>query len=314
MNREEETQHRLGRQAGKDGDYDLAVSLLKPLADKGNLKAMNDLSVIYNLQGKDLETYELRKQVVDQVQNVISLYNYAKCFYYGTGVEKDYKKAIKYFKKSAEAGYIPACERVATMYLEGQGTLVSKRNAVKYAKLGAKFTIEQNSNDYSCLTLLGRLYMHNGEPVMPNYKKAYYYYNEASKRGDPIAKFEMASMILFEEYKGDKDEAIKLLEAASYSKYKTAIELLIETYLNGWFGFERNTLIANYWIKYGEKIKHPLSMLLITKDYVNQMMFKEASEAIKYVDEKQFHTQYRKDMYKRLKDMLDVKDPDPIQA
>ena len=200
MNREEQTQHRLGRQAGKDGDYDLAVSLLKPLADKGDLKAMNDLSIVYDFQGKDLEVFELRKQVVDQVQNVISLYNYAKCFYYGTGVEKDYKKALKYFKKSAKMGYIPACYKAAVMYLEGQGAKESETKAVEYARLGSKLELQSNSSEYLCTTLMGVSYVLGSGKLKQNFKKAYRYFTEASKRGDPVAKYEIARMILFEKH------------------------------------------------------------------------------------------------------------------
>ena len=52
-------------------------------------------------------------------------------YYYGTSVTKDLKKAVKWFKASAEQGYIYAETSLGICYRKGEGILTNYIEAVK---------------------------------------------------------------------------------------------------------------------------------------------------------------------------------------
>ena len=81
------------------------IPSLKALAEKGNAAAQCQLGVQYM---------------------------------YGAGVVKDFKEAVKWYRKSAELGYAEAQNNLGAMYYRGQGTEKNDREAVKWFRKAAE--------------------------------------------------------------------------------------------------------------------------------------------------------------------------------
>lgn len=166
--------------AYNNGDYDNALVLLRPAADRGFYKAQNLLG---------------------------------ECYYYGKGVKKDLELAVFWFKRSAEQGYAPAQHNLGESYLFGKGVekdvekalywskkAVSQNygssnfiigyiyecelqdfvSASKYYKMGAEAGYTNAMNN------LGRLYEY-GYGVPQNIDKAIALYNKAAQKGNGTA-------------------------------------------------------------------------------------------------------------------------------
>jgi len=87
-----------GMQAYRDKDYGTARLLWLPLAESGHTFAMNNVGMMYKK---------------------------------GYGVPRDYKKAVKYFKKSSDQGFSLASYNLAAMYQSGKGVKKNRKLAFK---------------------------------------------------------------------------------------------------------------------------------------------------------------------------------------
>jgi TPR repeat protein len=88
----------------KRGEYAAGVTMLLPLAEKGNVVAQYNIGVLYES---------------------------------GQGVEKDTGEAFKWFKKAAEGGHSSAQFVLASFYREGRGIEKSEDKALKWYKAAA---------------------------------------------------------------------------------------------------------------------------------------------------------------------------------
>ena len=59
-------------------------------------------------------------------------YNIGNCYFYGLGVKKDYKKAVKWFHKSAEQGNASAANDLGTCYHNGFGVEQDEEEAKRW--------------------------------------------------------------------------------------------------------------------------------------------------------------------------------------
>ena len=55
-------------------------------------------------------------------------------YYYGKGVEQDYKKAAEFFEKSCESGDKYGCYELGKMYEKGEGVEQDKSKALMFYK------------------------------------------------------------------------------------------------------------------------------------------------------------------------------------
>ena len=92
--------------AYQSGDYDRAIILVKPLAEKGDAEAQLSLGV----------TYE-------------------------RGI-KDYAEGIRWYKSAAEQGNATAQLMIGTMYLKGRGVVADKVTGIKWIQLAAELGLE----------------------------------------------------------------------------------------------------------------------------------------------------------------------------
>ena len=99
---------RKGLDAYNSGDYAIALAILTPLADAGDVDAQFNLAKMYEL---------------------------------GNGVVQNNKKAVKWYRRAAEANYIPAQYKLGLMYETGDGVAQNRYNnqeAMKWYSLAAK--------------------------------------------------------------------------------------------------------------------------------------------------------------------------------
>jgi TPR repeat protein len=142
------------------GDYDTAVSILRPLAERGNAEAQANLGVMY----RD-----------------------------GQGVPQDYKEAVRLFRLAAVQWNTAALVNLAFMYDKGLGVPQNYMKAMTWTSLAAEH------GDVGAQFNLGSIYF-NGVGVPQDYIKAHFWFNIAAenykdkdKQDDAINKRDMVA-------------------------------------------------------------------------------------------------------------------------
>lgn len=121
---------------------------------------------------KNIKAYDILKAAKDG--NVEAQYELANMYYNGENVEIDYKKAIEWYKLSAEKGLLDSQLKLGDMYYSGINMNKNLEEAVKWYSLAAK------NGDLDSQMMLGDMY-YNGKKVGINYKKAEEFYKLAAK-------------------------------------------------------------------------------------------------------------------------------------
>ncbi|HIT60770.1 MAG TPA: SEL1-like repeat protein [Candidatus Fimousia stercorigallinarum] len=98
-------------------------------------------------------------------------------YYYGTSVTKDLKKAVKWFKASAEQGYIYAETSLGICYRKGEGILTNYIEAVKLFQHAAAL------GDIVAIYNLALCYYY-GQGVIKDYQKSAELFRQASEYGN----------------------------------------------------------------------------------------------------------------------------------
>lgn len=187
-------------------------------ASSTGLAGIQPISAGFRLVCDDEETYQMKKNYKEAEK----LYN-----------NKSYTEAYKLFLKSAEAGYPPAQEYLATCYLNGLGVDKNASEGFKWAqmsadngvRLGQYLTwycyrsgagVEQNNTEAFKYLLLsakqgfsesmwrvGHAYF-NGEGVSPNYSEGIKWVKEAAKI-NKNACFYLSAVLFIGKYDQPKD-------------------------------------------------------------------------------------------------------------
>ena len=108
-----------------------AIKYYKKAIDLGNEDAIYDLASLYDDRGDYEKSFTLFKEASESKDVIVKkrgLYSVGTFYYLGDVVNKDYKKAVEYFNKSAELGYSNAYNKLGIMYEDGIGV---KKNYVK---------------------------------------------------------------------------------------------------------------------------------------------------------------------------------------
>lgn len=147
-----ETAHR----AYQAGDYDTALRQLKILADGGDMKAQNNLGYMY---------------------------------LNGIGLEKNYSKELKWYRKAAEQGVAEAQHSLGYIYSEVLGTDPVYAIALKWYRLAAEQGLQQAQFNLA--------YMYeNNIGIRRDDKKVLDWYQKAAEQGNIIAQHKLGLMYL----------------------------------------------------------------------------------------------------------------------
>lgn len=135
--------------ANNRGDYKTAISLLRPLAEKGYPDAQALLGAMY-AQGRGVpqdpaKAIKWFRKGIEQ-NNHWAQHNLGYMYSQGHGVPKNYFEAAKWFRKAANQGNADSQSNLGAMYLTGSG--VPQDFELSYIWLsvaaanGAKFALE----------------------------------------------------------------------------------------------------------------------------------------------------------------------------
>jgi uncharacterized protein len=143
-----------GLEAYKKGDFDTAVSLLRPLAEQGNAQAEEKLGRMYQR---------------------------------GKGVPKDFARAVEWYRKAAERGDAAAQGRLGFLYRVGAGVPRDLKLAQKWYRLAA-----DQGNPLAEVGLGYMLLEGSGEK--PDVVAAAALFTKAAEHGDALAMLALGTL------------------------------------------------------------------------------------------------------------------------
>lgn len=109
---------------------------LKKLADQDDEVAQYDYAFDFYGDDNDIAFDYFKKSASKKYLPAI---NYlGNCYYFGRGVEKDYKRAVELFEEASTAGYREATENLAMCYMKGNGVEANKEKMKELFELAKK--------------------------------------------------------------------------------------------------------------------------------------------------------------------------------
>lgn len=195
------------------GNHERAKELYLELANEGNSAAMNNYACELSDSKEKAEWFQ---KAADN-GNYYGMWNIAKYYKNGTGVEKDIEKAIEYFTKSANKGHTDAMMDLAQMYKNGDCVEKNASLAIEWYEKAAQkdktdatlalaeiyssedlgpmdmekavhyYKIAAEKDNSTALFKLGEIY-EDGLGVIKNTSKAIYWYRKAANKGHYNAK------------------------------------------------------------------------------------------------------------------------------
>lgn len=131
-------------EAADRGDFKTALSILVPLADKGDVDALGNLGNAYAFgRGveKDLtKAYSYWIKAADKHLST-AMFNIAMLYSSGQGgLAQDATQAASWFKRAAEHRHAQAMMNLSTVYATGQGFPIDKKLAIAWASLAQSNT------------------------------------------------------------------------------------------------------------------------------------------------------------------------------
>ena len=169
-----------------------------------------------------------------QLGNVPATFFIGFMYHTGLGTEVDIEKALIYYKEAAENGHPESLIALSTFYLKGNFVEQDIAKAINYLEIAV------NKKNAKAAWLLAKLYEGESGVVSVEIGKAKKYLKVAIKLGHEDAKAELGSIYLYE---NKYLKAKKFLEDAAKNKSAEALSYLGRMYLFG-LGVRRDYKIA----------------------------------------------------------------------
>jgi len=167
-------------------------------------------------------------------------FNRGLCYEKGYGVEKDYKKAVKFYTKSAEQGYAMAQCNLGWCYENGKGVEQDYKKAVEWYTRAAEQGYDKAQNN------LGDCYNY-GKGVEKDCKKAVEWYTKAAEQGNVMAQNNLGERYYYGiGVKQDYKKAVEWYTRVSEQGYDKAQNSLGDCYKYG-KGVEKDCKKAVEW-------------------------------------------------------------------
>lgn len=167
----------LARICEANGNYIQAHGIMKKAAKRGCVTAQSNLGITYSRGNPCVKQdyYEAAKWLTKAAKQgePEALSNLAILYANGLGVQKDTSKALKLWVQSANKNYAPAQTQLGLLYF--LGNIVKK----DYAQAESWLLKALWNGVIIVLPLLGEIYTTGGHGITQDYKKAYFYYNQA---------------------------------------------------------------------------------------------------------------------------------------
>ena len=190
-------------------------------AESGHIIAMSIIGEYFD-DDDDLscEAFKWYKRASEKCEEYTdALFNLGLCYKLGDGVEKDNKKAFKYFLKGALLGCSASQVEVGSCYFYGNGIDTDKVEAISWYKKAAL-----QGNDRGQLNL-GYAYS-NGEGVPKDHTAAFNWYSKAAQNDNEAAKYNLVIAYYYGHgINIDKSKAMELLDELCENEFELALEL-----------------------------------------------------------------------------------------
>lgn len=234
-----------------DTDYSRAAEYVQKAVDKGRALANNTLGVIYNKgdvengieqdDDRALKYYELAAEA----GSGIAMSNLGYCYQHGRGYVKNPAKAVEWYEKAIENGYLEAFYKLGKFYYVGdEDREPDYANAALWMEKGIEAGLD------SGIFELGYIYSQGGNGITADAEKAVYYYRIAADAGDVTAMHNLAVLYYNgrEGLEKDVPQAVAYYEKAVEGGREKDIFLLADIYRYGVEGqFEENLPKAAYY-------------------------------------------------------------------
>lgn len=196
-----------GKQAYLKKDYQLALEILKPLAEQGDSQAQITMGLMYD---------------------------------YGHGVEKNPAESIKWYLMAAEQGVPLVQHDIGVKYFQGQGVEQNYLEAAKWWEQSANSGIADSQFN------LGLMY-YRGIGIPKDYVKAGKLFEAAAEQGHGNAQYSLAVMYAFGQSKTkDYAIALKWFNKSAEQDIAQAQFNLGVFHENG-YGVEKDIIKAREW-------------------------------------------------------------------
>ena len=178
------------------------------------------------------------------------------CYWYGCIVPLNFKKAVKYYRASAEEKYVSAEWCLYVCYRDGTGVRANNNIAKEWLKKAAR-----HGSSRAQLTIAR--YYYEGKLFLRNRKSAKRWFEQASENAFAEEDVEVLFCVGLMYYKGsdgmsvDIDKAIRHLKVAAERKDALSIWLLIQVYLS-----LSNMEKVNYWKEELKRCPYPVPEFL----------------------------------------------------
>lgn len=214
----------------KLGNKKRAKELYAELANEGDALAMNNLGC---LEDDKTLAAELFLKAADKGDEVAQ-YNIARYYRYGIAMDKDEAKALDYYTKSAQQGYITAIKELGDIFRYGScGQERDIEKAIDWYEKAVK------QSDEEAMIALANIYgdaSHN----LCNAEKAVSYYKMAAEKGNSTAAYRLGELYeRGESLEKDIKKAVYWYRKAAVKNYDDAKESLRRLHAN-WIDADGN--------------------------------------------------------------------------
>ena len=184
--------------------------------------------------------------------NIKAMYDVAKLYQRGRGVDKSLTKASEWFSEAAKVGNSAAQAQLGILYFEGRGVKQNYKKAFKLLNQAA------NKNIPSAQYQLGNMY-ERGAGVNQNLSKAIEWYKKADKYGNYLAKAKVTRLE-------------KLINSGGSVKSKARPQPQIAKKSNKASSPLIQTILKGHWLKRKSAVGYlPSIISSCTKDASNSM-------------------------------------------
>ncbi len=214
-----------GKAALQRGDYQRAIALLQPLADRGHADAQTVLAMMYwdgrGVGKSPSEAARWFRRAAEQ-GNADAQTMLGSLYLNGQGVERNYAESLKWYRKAADQGNLLAFTGLGGMYLQGNGVTRDHDEAVKWYRRAAdrgyapaQFALGLAYRLKSAKRASGPLGLNRLAPSEDD-EQAAGWFRKAAEQNHAGAQYELGDMYAMGEgVAKNRDEALKWLRLAA---------------------------------------------------------------------------------------------------
>ena len=169
------------------GNYTEAIRACEPYAERGNAFAQYNLGTMHGVLRDYKKAIKWIRRSAHEGYSKAE-HSLGQFYYNGTGVGQNYKEAMEWFRLAANHGSVEAQMVLAQMYGNGEGAPSDYQEGLKWLRLAA----DQNNSE--ALYRLGQLYFYGLGGVKQDYNEAFNWFRLAAEQDSDKAQIKLGEM------------------------------------------------------------------------------------------------------------------------